>query len=130
MSSTRITRLTPGQEKRLAEVYNEWLAVGRNCGPLDRAAVTATVEEFYGRIGKAAPVVMFFSSPLMCVLAWSALRMLSAPTSQLDSQLASQLASQLRSQLRSQLYSQLDSQLYSQLRSQLYSQLDSQLHSQ
>ncbi len=76
---------------------------------------------------KPAPTVLFFSSPMMCVLAWGILSQL---RSQLRSQLESQLWSQLESQLWSQLESQLESQLWSQLRSQLESQLRSQLESQ
>jgi hypothetical protein len=119
-SIKKITALSPGQEKRLAAVYEEWLTVGRNCAPLDRKEVTEICADFYGRIGKPAPQVLFFSSPMMCVLAWGLLRGLA------ESQLRSQLGSQLGSQLWSQLGSQLESQLWSQLRSQLGSQLGSE----
>jgi hypothetical protein len=127
LATKLITRLTPGQEQRLGEVYQEWLQVGRSCGPVNRTEATAILGEFYSRIGKPAPTVLFFSSPMMCILAWGVLSQLE---SQLRSQLGSQLGSQLRSQLESQLESQLRSQLESQLRSQLESQLGSQLESQ
>jgi len=130
-----ITTLTPAQEVDIRRTYQEWLTVGRSTAPLDRAQLTHVLGQFYARIGEAAPSVLVFSSPAMCVLAFAALRALSAAnaqqtSTQLRSQLGSQLGSQLDSQLWSQLGSQLDSQLRSQLGSQLGSQLDSQLRSQ
>ena len=130
MSRTeKITQLTPEQEKRLGEVYREWLATSRNCEPLDRSVVTAIVGEFYQRIGKPAPLVLFFSSPAMCVLAWGALRAI-APSREVGSSLKNQLGDQLRDQLRGQLWGQLRDQLWGQLRDQLWDQLGDQLWAQ
>ena len=125
-----ITKLTPQQEGQLDEFRDRWLKIGLNCEPLDREKAKAAIGKMYQAIGKPEPVILFFSSPAMCLLAWAALRGVAALGKNLDSQLGSQLDSQLRSQLWSQLGSQLDSQLDSQLRSQLRSQLDSQLDSQ
>src|ERR1035441_7733309 len=115
-----IIKLTAAQEQRLEEVRSEWLSIGRSTAPLNRERVCGVLTEFYQRIGKPAPVVLFFSSPAICILAYGILK-------NFRSQLGSQLGSQLESQLRSQLESQLGSQLESQLRSQLGSQLESQL---
>ena len=103
MSSTKITQLTPGQEQQLANTYQQWLEAGRGCAPLDRKEVTEICAELYRRIGKPAPTVLFLSSPIMCILAWGALRGMPQLESQLESQLGSQLWSQLGSQLGSQL---------------------------
>src|SRR5271154_3192822 len=111
----RIMKLTGEQEKRLIDVRNEWLSIGYSTAPVDRAEATKIIGEFYSRIGKPKPAVLFFSSPMMCILAWGALKALTGKgPSQLDSQLWSQLCSQLWWQLCSQLWSQLDSQLDSQ----------------
>jgi hypothetical protein len=124
----KVTELTEEQEKRLIDLRSEWLSIGYSTAPLNRKECEAIIGEFYARIGKPKPVVLFFGSPMMCILAWAVLKNFS--TTKLGSQLGSQLRSQLWSQLRSQLGSQLESQLWSQLESQLRSQLRSQLESQ
>ena len=120
---SRIDRLTPGQATRLGETYQEWLAVGRSCEPLDRAEVCQIVNEFYSCIGKPKPAVMFFGSPAMCIVAWGVLRRIST-------QLGGQLGDQLRDQLRDQLGDQLGDQLWGQLGDQLGDQLGGQLRDQ
>ena len=92
--SKKITKMTPRQELRLAEVYEEWLGIGRSTQPIDKSAAEKIIGEFYGRIGKPKPTIFYFSSPMICVLAWGALKCLAK-----DSQLYSQLRSQLDSQL-------------------------------
>jgi len=135
-----IAKLTAEHEADLRRTYDEWLLVGRSTAPIDEAAARGVISQMYVRIGEHPPAVLFFSSPMMCILAYGALCSLTAAqsekdtgmkgASQLESQLGSQLRSQLESQLESQLWSQLGSQLRSQLRSQLGSQLESQLESQ
>jgi hypothetical protein len=113
-----IERITPQQQAELANSVEYWLRIGRSVEPLDRAQATEAICAMYQAINKERPTVLFFSSPMMCVLAWGALRAMAKDGSQLESQLRSQLGSQLGSQLWSQLGSQLWSQLGSQLGSQ------------
>ena len=131
----KIERLTPAQEVLLADTYQEWLRVGRSTARINRPEAQTVIGDMYEAIGEKRPVVLFFSSPIMCMFAYAflkdnLLKDRSQLFSQLSSQLRSQLDSQLSSQLSSQLFSQLSSQLFSQLFSQLNSQLDSQLFSQ
>jgi hypothetical protein len=126
----KITSITPQQEAELARTLRYWLAVGRSTAVMDRGAATEAICAMYQAIGKERPKVLFFSSPAMCLLAWSSLKTLASENSALRSQLWLQLESQLWSQLGSQLGSQLESQLNSQLESELNSQLGSQLESQ
>lgn len=95
----KTTKLTEEQELDLQSTYAEWLAIGRSCEPLDRESATKAIGDMYEAIGEERPTVMFFSSPIMCVLAYSALRALAKDDSQLSSQLRTQLWSQLDSQL-------------------------------
>jgi hypothetical protein len=55
-----ITELTAQQKERLAQLYGEWLAAGKNCGPLDRDRVSGILAELYHGIGKPTPLVLFF----------------------------------------------------------------------
>ena len=129
----KITSLTPGQEKRLAQAYEEWLAVGRSTANLDRSAAENVVIELYARIGKPKPLVLFFSSPMMCMLARGWLLGLSDQLSaQLSAQLRAQLSAQLSAHLRAQLRAQLSAQLaqLAQLSAQLSAQLRAQLSAQ
>ena len=112
-----ITELSDKQWELIAAREQEYFEIGTCCEPADFDTGDEVLKSFYKRLGKPEPMILHFSSPLMCELACGFI-------------FDSQLDSQLYSQLRSQLYSQLDSQLYSQLRSQLSSQLDSQLRSQ
>ena len=125
MPAKKITKLTAEQEHRLVDFRDEWLKIGLCCDPADFAAGDEVIRGFYRRLNKPEPMILHFSSPMMCELAVNVIfGLLKEGPIQLYSQLDSQLGSQLDSQLGSQLDSQLDSQLYSQLRSQLGSQLD------
>lgn len=119
----KITKLTPEQEARLIEFREEWLRHGLSCEPADFAAGDEVIRGFYKRLNKPEPMILHFSSPMMCEMAVNFVFAMLAEKPRLCSQLRSQLCSQLDSQLRIQLGSQLGSQL----RSQLGSQLDSQL---
>ena len=93
-----ITKLTAAQEERLIEFREEWLQVGLCCEPADFATGDNVIRGFYARLGKAAPIILHFSSPLMCELAVNfVFSVLKEKPSQLRSQLESQLESQLRS---------------------------------
>ena len=120
-----IKTLTKEQEAKIPE-YIEMI-INLASGETNEDNAKKSCEKMYKLIGEKKPLVLYFSSPILCHLACAFLK---NKGSQLDSQLRSQLDSQLRSQLDSQLYSQLRSQLGSQLDSQLRSQLDSQLYSQ
>ena len=102
----KITKLTAAQEERLIEFREEWLQIGLCCEPADFATGDKVIRGFYARLGKAAPIILHFSSPLMCELAVNLIfSVLKEKPSQLRSQLWSQLWSQLRSQFESQLRS-------------------------
>ena len=118
----KIMKLTAAQEARLIEFREEWLQIGLSCEPADFETGDNIIRGFYKRLGKPAPMILHFSSPIICELAVNFIFSIL--------QNSAQLRSQLRSQLDSQLGSQLDSQLDSQLRSQLDSQLELQLDSQ
>ncbi len=132
----KIKKLTKKQEILLQNTLQKWLAIGRRTAPLNRDKVKVILNKFYKRINKKNPNILFFSSPLMCLIAYYFLYNLkilkfkdknSQIQSNLDSQFWSPIQSQLWYQLDSQLYSKIDSQLDSQLQSQLYSQLHSQI---
>ena len=131
--AAKITKLTPAQESDLRRTYDEWLAIGRSVSPLDATAALEAIAAMYARIGEPRPPVLFFSSPLMCVLAYGTLRSLMAPQSEgkksgaKGDQLRSQLWDQLWGQIRDQLRGQLWGQLRDQLRDQLWGQLSGQL---
>src|ERR1017187_7731511 len=97
----KITKLTAAQETRFIEFREEWLKIGLCCDPADFAAGDDVIRGFYARLKKPMPLILHFSSPVMCELAVSFVFAILKD---------SQLYSQLDSQLLSQLYSQLDSQ--------------------
>src|SRR5579859_4341661 len=113
-----ITELTAAQQKRLEEVRAKWLACGRCCEVLQRKASEAAIQNMYLAAGKNRPIVLFFSSPILCILAHAILS-----KTKLRGQLSSQLPVQLSDQLRDQLSDQLRDQLWGQLRDQLWGQL-------
>src|SRR5262249_36524179 len=92
-------------QKRLAEMHQEWLAAGENCGPLNRRFVSDIVAEHYYHIGRPAPRVLFFTSPAACLLAaalttprnrWGRLKgKLTPPFAQIWEHLPAQLESQV-----------------------------------
>ena len=123
-----IERMTPEQARELIPFREEQRRRALSTETIDCTSAIAAVNRLYEAGGCEKPrLVLFFTSPAMCLLARGVLMRLSALRSQLESQLRSQLGSQLESQLESQLWSQLESQLWSQLSSQLWSQLSSQL---
>jgi len=135
MATKKIEKLTKAQEADLRETYLRWLEIGRSVQPVDRAAATEAICKMYEAAGKKRPAVLFFSSPLMCIVAWGALsskKILSEPSvkGQLSGQLWDQLRDQLSDQLRDQLSGQLSDQLRGQLRGQLSGQLWDQLWDQ
>ena len=114
-------------------------------GKTDIDASNKIAAEMYRNMGKKPPLILHFTSPLLCHLAFSfinnllrsrfysetnaqlRLRLHSQLDSQLYPQIKFQLASQLKYQLEPQAQSRINSQLSPQLRSQLYPQLYPQL---
>ena len=146
---TKITTLTSDQEIALRTTYDEWLAIGRSTTPIDQDGARHVFTDLYARIGEPAPATLFFSSPLMCILAFAAIKhaakalgtaapppssdgVLAEPQlwTQLETQLGTQLETQLGTQLRTQLGTQLRTQLGTQLGTQLWTQLEPQLEPQ
>lgn len=66
--------LTAEQEKLLTDRIEQCLAWSHSTEPLDRVAATEAIGALYESVGVERPAVLFFSSPLMCVLAWDVLR--------------------------------------------------------
>ncbi|HEX4521064.1 MAG TPA: hypothetical protein VH063_15895, partial [Gaiellaceae bacterium] len=88
MTKKKIAQLTSEQEAALHESVASWLQTGRSTERCDREACEAAWTGMYAKLGERRPMVLWFDSPLACILAWGIL-----------SQLGSQLGSQLRSQL-------------------------------
>ena len=68
-----IEKLTPQQEKDLISFREEALKFGRSIKPINRERCEAIITKFYKRINKKEPKFLYFSSPLMCVLAYGVL---------------------------------------------------------
>jgi hypothetical protein len=69
MNVKRMAELTAQMQRRWAEYYEEWLAARRGRGPLDRDTARRILIEQYRRIRTPEPSVLFFESPLQCLLA-------------------------------------------------------------
>src|ERR1700681_1704573 len=110
----KINKLTGAQEKPLVDLREEWLRIGYSTAPLDRRIATEIIGEFYARIQQPKPRVMFFSSPMMCILAYGVLKAFLNSTKSTKIQLGDQLRAQLRAQLGDQLWAQLRAQLRAQ----------------
>jgi hypothetical protein len=130
----KIEKLTTTQETQLSEEIARWLRIGRSTERLDRPAATEAICAMYGAIGKPRPRVLFFSSPLMCLLARAALNGALANPDQMGDQLRGQMWGQMwgqmGGQLREQLWGQMGGQMGGQLRDQLWDQLRDQLWGQ
>ena len=100
----KIEHMTPEQARQLLPFREEQRSRALSTETNDRVAATAAVNRLYEAGGCEKPrLVLFFSSPAMCLLARGALMRLPDLESQLGSHLGSHLESQLRSQLGSQL---------------------------
>jgi hypothetical protein len=99
--------LTREQKHRLAAVHQEWLSAGKNSERLDRCAAADIIAEYYFRIGRSTPRVLFFSSPAMCLLATAVLATKSTFWHRIQRKLTDQFAC-LWEQLLAQLESQVE----------------------
>jgi hypothetical protein len=64
-----IQSLTDEQQQLLTERIAYWVQLGHCTAPLDRSAAAEAIGSVYEALGLARPAVLFFSSPLMCLLA-------------------------------------------------------------
>lgn len=67
-----MTQQTPTQSPEaiyLEERFMQWRKQRWSTEPLDRAAAAAGISALYQALGKPRPQVLFFSSPMMCLLA-------------------------------------------------------------
>jgi hypothetical protein len=102
-----IKELAQAQRAQLAQVYQEWLAAGNTCEPLNRREVADIIAEYYYHLGRPAPRILFFSSPAMCLLAGAALSAEGGFWDRIQAKLTTTFA-QLWEQLPAQLENQLD----------------------
>lgn len=109
-----IENLTPQQEAMLAEVRDEWLAVGLSTEPADRHAAEEGVRQAYRRAGLKPPsVVIWLDSPIAgCV---------GAAMLQQD---------QVWDQVRGQVWAQVRGQAVAQVRAQAGAQVEDQVRVQ
>ncbi len=98
--------LTPEQNARLENEVADWLDSGRSVQPLDRERAADAIRALYTAIGSPTPVVLFFSSPAMCILAWRALRAMKRKGAKRCRPRDADLNPQLRSELLEQLNAQ------------------------
>jgi hypothetical protein len=69
-----IDKLSAAQEGRLRQFRDESLEIDRSVQPLNKETGIDLVNEVYRRCGEAQPIIMFFSSPVMCINALEDLR--------------------------------------------------------
>jgi hypothetical protein len=124
----KINKLTPEQEAYLPEFREQWLKVGLDTSEIDEPKAKNAVVNLYKVAGLDEPMVLFFSSPAVCLLARGVLKTFLSISA--ENQLEGQLWAQLRGQLWDQLWAQLRAQLEGQLGGQLWDQLEGQLRGQ
>ena len=101
-----VSSLTPEQDARLQDEVGDWLRRGRSAEPLDRDKAADSIRALYAAVGSPTPTVLFFSSPVMCILAcqalrakfWNGTKRHQPPNVQMEQDLRSQLHEQLASQ--------------------------------
>ena len=110
-----IDTLTVEQEAMLAQVRDEWLAVGLSTEPASRPAAEEGVRQAYRRAGLEPPsVVIWLDSPYAgCV----ASAMLSQD--QVGGQVGGQVGNQVRAQVWGQVGNQVRNQVWDQVRDQV-----------
>ena len=117
-----IDTLTVEQEAMLAQVRDEWLAVGLSTEPANRPAAEEGVRQAYRRAGMEPPsVVIWLGSPYAGCVA-------SAMLSQ--GQVRDQVWDQVRDQVRGQVGDQVGAQVWAQVRDQVGAQVRDQVRAQ
>ena len=59
----KIETLSKAEEDSLSAYRDEFLSAGRSCNPADRKAAEAALTAMYARLGKKAPVVLWWDGP-------------------------------------------------------------------
>ena len=120
-----IEKLSAEQEVMLAQVRDEWLAVGLSTEPADRPAAEEGVRRAYRRAGLEPPrVVVWLDSPLAGRIGAA---MLSGGK---EGQVRGQVRSQVWGQVGGQVGDQVGGQVWDQVRSQVWDQVRSQVWDQ
>ena len=120
-----IVKLTAAQEQHLIEFREEWRQHGLCCDPADFKTGDRIIAGFYSRFGKPAPVILHFSSPLMCELAVNVIFAFSDERpGQKDSQRYAELGARFSEQFLGQFESQLRNQVPARLNRKLRRQPD------
>ncbi len=130
--SNEIHKLSAAQENRLRQFRNESLEIDRSVEPFNKEAGIDLVNEVYRRSAEPQPIIMFFSSPAMCVHALEDLRAIVDEifppiAKDTDRNAGSDLWGRLENALRrhkSELRIQLESQLKSQVADELESHFE------
>ena len=105
-----IDTLTVEQEAMLAQVRDEWLAVGLSTEPANRPAAEEGVRQAYRRAGMEPPsVVIWLGSPYAGCVASAMLN-------------PDQVRDQVRSQVRDQVWAQVGAQVRAQVRDAVWGQ--------
>ena len=132
-SKKKIEQLTPEQEHRLVEWRNEWLAIGRATGPVDREATKAVFVEFYKRLNLPAPIVWWCQSPFQAAVyggLFESLPVDSAAVANLRANLGDNLGANLWANLRDNLRDNLGANLRANLWANLWDNLGDKLQQQ
>jgi hypothetical protein len=120
-----VSKKTKLSDEKWDEVFaarEQWREIGLCTEPADRPAAEAIFADFFRRVGREPPTVIWLDGPLSACLAAPVVGLLFS-----GDQLGGQLWDQLGGQLWDQLWDQLRGQLWDQLRGQLRDQLWGQL---
>ena len=122
-----IDTLTVEQEAMLAQVRDEWLAVGLSTEPANRPAAEEGVRQAYRRAGMEPPsVVIWLGSPYAGCVA-SAMLSQDQVGGQVWAQVRDQVWGQVRDQVRDQVWDQVRGQVWGQVRGQVRAQVRGQV---
>ena len=122
-----IDTLTVEQEAMLAQVRDEWLAVGLSTEPANRPAAEEGVRQAYRRAGMEPPsVVIWLGSPYAGCVA-SAMLSQDQVWDQVRGQVGDQVRGQVRGQVWDQVWGQVRGQVRDQVRGQVWGQVGDQV---
>ena len=121
-----IDTLTVEQEAMLAQVRDEWLAVGLSTEPASRPAAEEGVRQAYRRAGLEPPsVVIWLGSPYAGCVASAMLN-----PDQVGAQVGAQVRAQVGAQVRGQVWAQVRGQVWGQVGAQVRDQVWDQVRAQ
>ena len=125
-----IDTLTVEQEAMLAQVRDEWLAVGLSTEPANRPAAEEGVRQAYRRAGMEPPsVVIWLGSPYAGCVA-SAMLSQDQVWGQVWDQVGDQVRDQVRAQVGAQVWDQVRDQVWGQVWDQVGAQVGAQVWDQ